>query len=140
EPDHLAGLSCEYRRLRIAAHLCVSQHIGEVEIARCREQSFRWVIHSFPERLSAIVNRFLGCVFRILCAGRTAQVWYRASIREPHVDVRLVLHYEFTERRAISISYCGLCARVPVFYPCGSLRFDDQRTDCTLIAVLDRIG
>src|SRR6185503_15621637 len=129
EPDRLAGLCCEHRSLRIASNLCVSQDVGEVERVCHVELSFRSISHALPKRLSAIVNRFLCRVFSIFSSFRTAKIWHRSAVSEPHVDIRLELKYELTERRAIRLGNRRLRARSHVLNPRRALRFDDKRTN-----------
>src|SRR5690349_5911802 len=91
EPDFLTSARREYRRLRVATNLRVSEHVGEVESPRDFKRSFRSVVHPFPDRFGAVVDRFLSRVFRIFRAGWTSEVWHRTAVRKAHVDIGLEL-------------------------------------------------
>src|SRR5678815_351146 len=96
EPDLLAGPGSEHRSLRIASHLRVGQHVGEIEVTRDLKRSFRSISHPLPKRLSAIIDCFLSRIFCFFSASRTTEVWHRAAVGKSHVYVGLELKHEFT--------------------------------------------
>ena len=102
----------------------------------CSSGSVRRKPQPLPQRLGAIIERFLAGVFRVFGFRR---IRHGRTVAEPQVHVVLEEQNELAERHAAGRGDGRRRPGYDVLCPCRSARLDNQASNGSFIAVLDAV-